>query len=174
MRELADAERIDRLMRALGERAEPGTRIFLVGGATAVMLGWRQTTIDVDLVMAPESESVLRAVPEIKEALQVNVELASPLDFIPVPDGWEERGRFISDQGGAAFYHFDLIAQALAKAERAHTQDVEDVEAMLAAGLVEPDAVRDYFARIEPELWRFPAIDPAAFQRSVEELFGAS
>jgi hypothetical protein len=42
---------------------------------------------------------------------------------------------------------------------------------MLDAGLIEPDAVRDYFARIEPELWRFPAIDPAAFRRSVEELF---
>lgn len=43
---------------------------------------------------------------------------------------------------------------------------------MPAAGAVEPEAVRDYFARIEPELWRFPAIDPRAFQPSVEERSG--
>lgn len=32
---------------------------------------------------------------------------------------------------------------------------------------------RAYFARIEPELYRFPAIDPAAFRRAVEGAFGA-
>jgi hypothetical protein len=66
-------------------------RIYLVGGATAVLLGWRETTIDIDLKLVPEVNEILKALPEIKEALEINVELASPDDFIPAVPGWEER-----------------------------------------------------------------------------------
>jgi hypothetical protein len=31
--------------------------------------------------------------------------------------------------------------------------------------------VRDQFAQIEPELYRFPAIDPASFREAVDEVF---
>jgi hypothetical protein len=70
-------------MQAFGRAARGDVRVYLVGGATAVLLGWRATTIDVDLVMRPEDDTLLRAIPGLKEELQVNVELASPLDFIP-------------------------------------------------------------------------------------------
>lgn len=171
MRELADSERILKLIDHLGARAPSGSRVYLVGGTTAVLLGWRQSTIDVDLVLIPESDEAFRAIAELKEVLQVNVELASPLDFIPVAAGWEERGLYVTETGGVSFYHFDLEAQALAKAERGHEQDLSDVEAMLAAGLITADAVRRRFEQIEPELFRFPAVDAAVFRRSVEKLF---
>jgi uncharacterized nucleotidyltransferase DUF6036 len=102
-----------------------------VGGATAVLHGWRPTTIDVDLVMRPEDDTLLRAIPDLKEELQINVELASPLDFIPVPPGWEDRGTFICQMGRVRFFHFDLYAQALAKVERGHRQDLADVREMI-------------------------------------------
>ncbi len=53
-----------------------------------MLLGWRTSTIDVDLVVRPEDESLHRAIPAIKERLQINVEFASPLDFIPVRVKW--------------------------------------------------------------------------------------
>ena len=56
MRELADAERIWRFMRALGTEAEASTRVYFTGGATAVRLGWRASTIDVDIKMVPETD----------------------------------------------------------------------------------------------------------------------
>jgi hypothetical protein len=173
VRALADRDRIHRLMQAFGRAALGDVRVYLVGGATAVLLGWRPTTIDVDLVMRPEDDALLRAIPRLKDELQVNVELASPLDFIPVPPGWEDRGRFISQAGRAVFLHFDLYAQALAKVERGHRQDLADVREMLARGLIDRRRALDYFARIEPELYRFPAIDPPSFRRAVEETFGA-
>lgn len=49
MRELATADRIREFMRRLGDRARRDTRVYLTGGATAVLLGWRETTIDYDL-----------------------------------------------------------------------------------------------------------------------------
>jgi hypothetical protein len=172
VRELADTDRIARFMKALGEAAREETHAHLVGGATAVLYGWRATTIDVDLKLVPESDSLLRAIPQIKESLQLNVELASPPDFIPVPDGWEDRGAYVRREGRVSFFHFDIYAQALAKVERGHARDVEDLDAMVEYGLVEPARVRDYFARVEPQLYRFPALDPASFRRAVEERFG--
>jgi hypothetical protein len=41
---------------------------------------------------------------------------------------------------------------------------------MLTQGLVEPPQLRSASAQIEPELYRFPAVDPAAFRSSVEQL----
>ena len=40
---------------------------------------------------------------------------------------------------------------------------------MLGRGLVDPRRLLDYFARIEPELYRYPAIHPPSFRRAVEE-----
>lgn len=172
MRALADADRVRRFMRAVGPVAPTGTRVYFTGGATAVLLGWRATTIDVDITIIPESDELLRSIPQIKESLNINVELASPVDFIPVPPGWEERSRFIAHEGGAAFYHFDLYAQALAKVERGHAQDVEDVRTMLQLGLIGSDQALRYFEAIEPGLYRFPAIDPPSLRRAVEAIFG--
>ena len=173
MRALADRERIQRLMEAFGRVARRDLRIYLVGGATAVLHGWRPTTIDVDLVMRPEDDTLLRAIPDLKEGLQINVELASPLDFIPVPPGWEDRGTFICQTGRVGFFHFDLYAQALAKVERGHRQDLADVREMIARELIDRSRALEYFARIEPELYRFPALDAPSFRRAVEEAFGS-
>ena len=58
----------------------------------------------------------------------MNVELASPDDFIPEVPGWQERSRFIQQEGKLTFFHYDFYAQALAKIERRHTIDEEDNE----------------------------------------------
>jgi hypothetical protein len=173
MRELADADRINRLMRGLGAEAAEDGAVYLTGGATAVLIGWRASTVDVDILPVPEQESVLRAVPRLKEELRVNVELASPRDFIPVPQGWEDRSVFVSREGRLTFYHFDPYSQVLAKLERRHLQDLDDVRSMTERDLVDPDRALRYFSEIERDLYRFPAIDPVAFRRQVEEFFSA-
>jgi hypothetical protein len=171
VRELVDAERIRRFMRALGTSAEAPGDVYLAGGATAVLVGWRETTIDVDLKLVPEQDALLRALPTIKEELRINVELASPGDFIPLPQGWEARSLSIARQGNLSFHHLDPYAQALSKVERGHARDLEDVEAMVDRGLVEPGRALALFAEIEPQLYRFPAIDPVDFRRRAERAF---
>ncbi len=173
MREIADADRIRRLMRALGAEADMETRVYFTGGATAVLLEWRRSTIDVDLRIVPDSDRVLRALPRLKEDLRVNIELASPADFIPVPPGWEGRSLFIATEGKVTFSHFDLYAQALAKVERSHAQDLDDVRAMIRMGLIDRRHALEYFQQVEPELYRYPAVDPRSFGKTVEEVFGA-
>jgi uncharacterized nucleotidyltransferase DUF6036 len=169
MRGLADAERIRRFMRALGTAASAEARVYFTGGATAVLNGWRESTIDVDIRPVPEHDALLRAIPRLKEELSINIELASPDHFVPVKPGWEDRSPFISREGRVSFHHFDFYAQALSKIERGHTQDVEDVREMLGRGLVQRAELRAYFEEIEPLLYRYPAIDPSSFRRAVIE-----
>jgi hypothetical protein len=174
MRELADAERIRAFMRALGRSADVDGACYLTGGATAVLVGWRASTIDVDIRLVPKTKRLLRGLQRIKDELRINVELASPVDFIPGPSGWEERSVLVARKGRLSFYHFDLYAQALAKLERAHAQDLGDVTAMVERELIEPSRALAYFVETERELYRYPAVDPRAFRRRVEDAFGAA
>jgi hypothetical protein len=160
-------------MRSMGRAADRPGRAYLAGGATAVLEGWRASTIDVDVVFAPDTDALLRAVPALKEELRLNVELVSRAHFIPELPGWEERSAFVGQEGPLAFHHYDFYAQALAKLERGHAQDTEDVGAMIERGLVAPPRLRELFGAIEPSLYRFPAIDPKLFRRSVVALTGA-
>ena len=161
MRRLAEEARIRRLMRLLGRATNADARVYFTGGATAVLEGWRTTTV-------PDRDELLRAIPALKEELELNVELASPSDFIPELPGWEDRSRFIEREGHLSFYHYDFYAQALAKIERGHAQDSADVAAMLDRGLVQPQRLRELFEDIEPLLYRYPAIDPKSFRRALE------
>lgn len=171
MREAVDRARIEQVMQALGAAADVPVRVYLTGGATAVLMGWRASTVDIDFVAVPDGGAMMRAIPALKESLAVNVEIASPAHFVPVPAGWEERSPFIARHGEAEFFHFELVAQALAKLERRHARDRSDIDAMVARGLIDAPAVRACFARMEPDLYRFPAIDPPTFRRAVDAVF---
>jgi hypothetical protein len=172
MRRAADAARIRSLLADLGRVAKADATLYLVGGATAVLYGWRPTTIDVDIHLEPEADELLRAIPVLKDALEINVELASPADFIPELPGWRDRSPFVDRLGHLTVRHFDPYAQALAKLERGHELDLTDVRELLARGLVVPERARELFAAIEHELYRYPAVDPRAFRRRVEAALG--
>jgi hypothetical protein len=168
MRPPVDETRIRALARELA-RVAPGTvRIYLTGGATAVLEGWRSSTIDVDLRFEPEADELLRALPELKEHLGINIELASPPDFIPELPGWRARSPLVFQDGSVHVHHFDPYSQALSKIERGFEQDLTDVQTMITRGLVDPARLRELYDRIEPELYRYPAIEPPAFRRKVD------
>ena len=162
MRWLVDEAALRRFMAALGPAAEHDLRLYFTGGTSAVLLGWRASTVAVDLKLKPDSDRVLRALPRLKDVFQINVELAAPDHFIPPLPGWQDRSRFIAREGRISYYHYDLTAQALAKIQRGHRQDLDDVRQMLERGLVERGELLRRFEQIEPELYRYPAIDPAA------------
>lgn len=144
--------------------------MYLTGGATAVLEGWRESTVDIDIRFDPESDAGLRRISELKEELSVNVELASPLDFLPELPGWQERSRFRFREGNLEVFDFDPYSQALSKLERGFELDLQDVREMVDAGLVEPKRLLGLFEKIESELYRFPAVDPSGLKSAVEQL----
>jgi hypothetical protein len=163
-----DRERLLEFLAALGRVAREPATVYLTGGATAVLHGWRNATVDVDLKLEPESDTLLRALPRLKEELQLNVELASPDGFVPELAGWRERSPFVAQQGRLTVRHYDLYSQALAKIERGHARDLLDVREMLARGLVDAARLRVLFAEMEPSFYKYPAVDPPTFRRALE------
>jgi hypothetical protein len=159
-------------MRELAANARVPVAVYFTGGATAVLLGWRGTTVDVDVRIDPEQDSVLRAISDLKERLDINLELASPEDFVPVMTDWRSRSPFIERRGRVSFHHFDLHAQALSKVERGHEQDSADVAAMLERGLIEPSSMWRYYDAVAPNLYRYPTLSASSLERAMREAFG--
>ena len=159
MRADATAERIRRLLEALGQRARPGARAYLAGGASAVLYGWRDSTRDVDLTLEGDIDSVLRAIAELKDQLDINVELAGPQDFLPPPPNWRQRSVSIGKFGELSVFHTDFALQALSKLQRGFDQDLQDVREMTARGLTSGEEIRATLAAIEDELYRTPTVD---------------
>lgn len=160
------------MARALAEVAREDVTLYLTGGATAVVEGWRPTTIDVDIRLEPDSDALMRRIVSAKSELDINVELASPPDFIPELPGWRERSPSVLREGRITVRHFDLYSQALSKIERGFAKDLDDVAAMIGAGLVDPPRLGELFEEIEAGLHRYPAIDAGAFRRSVRRALG--
>ncbi len=159
--------KLGRFMEELGNRVRGTGGVYLTGGGTAVWEGWRQMTIDIDIKASPEPTGYFEAIAELKELVDINVELASPDDFIPELAGWRERSLFVGHFGKLDFFHYDLYSQALAKLERGHGRDLTDVGAMLERGLVSRERLWGHFLGIEDRLIRYPAIEPVAFRASV-------
>jgi len=172
MRPRADAQHILIFARELGRLAGLPATMYLTWGATAVLGGWRATSVGIDVRFEPDADELLRLLPSLKERLQVNIELASPPDFIPELPGWRERSPFVAREGLLDVRHFDPYSQALSKLERAFDQDLQDVEDMLQRGLVQPAQLLELYKSIEPDLFRYPAIDPPSFRGRVESALG--
>lgn len=168
MREVTNREKISLFMARLGRNVRQSASVYFTGGSTAVLRGWRESTVDIDVLFVPEIDAIFRSLPKLKEDLSVNIELASPPDFIPALPGWEDRSIFIIREGKIDFYHFDPYSQALAKIERGHSQDISDVAMMFKDDLIQTDVLLDLFVKIKPELYRYPAIDPQTFSAAVE------
>ncbi len=169
MRLESDKLKIESFMAAVGKQVRGKGRIYLTGGATAVLHGWRTMTIDIDIKPDPEPEGLFEAIASLKDELDVNVELASPDQFIPALPGWRERSLFIAVHGLIEFFHYDPYAQALAKLQRGHERDLQDVHCFLRDGLIQMNRLRELFHLIEPQLVRYPAIDPGAFRAAVTQ-----
>ncbi|MGA2928317.1 MAG: DUF6036 family nucleotidyltransferase [Solirubrobacteraceae bacterium] len=166
MRADATAERIQGLLVELGRRAAPGTTVYLAGGASAVLVGWRDSTHDIDVTIDGDADAVLRAIAELKDRLDINVELAGPQDFLPVPD-WRQHSVSIGQYGALAVYHTDFTLQALAKLQRGFDQDLADVRAMIGRGLTSGPRLRALLDRIEPDLYRTPTVDANRLRAAV-------
>jgi len=139
MRGLVNKQRLLTLFAELGRAFPHPARLYLTGSAALVMEGVRES-VDVDYFCQVSSElegkftSVVR---EVKERLQISLELISPADFIPLPEGWEGRCRFLERYDSIDVYLFDPYSIALTKLLRGTNSDLNDVATQLRGGALE-------------------------------------
>ena len=158
------------LMRELA-RSSPrrGThRVYFVGGATAVLQGWRTSTIDADLYAG--KDAIFHDIQNIKERLQLNIEFARPEDFVPALARSDDRHVFIETIGNVSFYHYDPYAQLLSKVVRGFNRDLQDAKSFVDSGLVDPGRFRALVGNIPDAAYsKYPSLSRRAVQDAVED-----
>jgi hypothetical protein len=162
LRSPVDQAAIREFLRQLGERYRRPGRLYLVGGTSLVYEGYRSMTLDIDVAIEVQPEDhgqFVGALRELKDRLSINVEEASPGDFIPLPPGYEDRHEYIGRFGQLDIFHFDFYSMALSKIERGQRQDMADVLALLNHGRIAWPALKA----------SFDAIVPLMGQRSIRE-----
>src|SRR3989442_3571881 len=108
MRRKVTVQTLKEFMQKFASAARSPGKVYFTGGATVLLLGFREQTIDIDLKLDPEPEGAIEAIAVLKNRLNLNVELASPDDFIPAAGDWRERSRFIALVGRVEFFHYDF------------------------------------------------------------------
>ena len=146
----------------------------MTGGATALLEGWRDSIVDIGLKLDPEPEGAFAAIARIKEELDVNVELASPSDFLPELGDWRKQSRFVGRFGPIEVRHYDFRAQALAKVARGLERDIADVRSMLGRSLVTAQSLREALAEMAPRLERFPRVDRRELAARLESILATA
>jgi len=174
VRERLTKERLATLMKELAARAPRGGTfsVYLVGGGTAVYMGWRRSSIDADLYS--EHEKVFRSIQEIKEGLNINVEFARPEDFVPPLRGAADRHVFIETIRPITFYHYDPYAQVLSKVVRGFDRDLSDAKEFVRSEMVEPIKLRSLVASISDSAYaRYPNLSRNGVESAVEAFAGS-
>lgn len=168
MRKELTRTRLLSLMKELARTAprRGPNRVYLVGGGTAVYLGWRGSSIDVDLFS--DRDDVFRDIQRIKERLNVNIDLARPEDFVPPLPGTEDRHVFINKIGSVTFYHYDPYAQLLSKIVRGFQRDLDDARKFVSSGMAVPARLLALVKAIpDPAYARYPSLSRAAVETAV-------
>ena len=165
MREEMTRDHLVSLMKELAKTAprRGSYRVYVVGGGTAVSLGWRQSSIDVDLYS--DKDVVFRHIQEIKERLNINVEFARPEDFVPPLRGTASRHLFIETVGSITFYNYDPYAQVFSKVVRGFQRDVDDAREFVRSGLVDPHKLKALVTAIPDSAYaKYPNLSRGAVE----------
>lgn len=171
MRKPLDISKLNLFLEELGKAAKgPGT-VYLTGGASALLFGWREMTVDVDLKFDPEPTGVFDSISSLKDRLDINIELAAPNDFVPALPGWKERCQWICTWNQVDFHHFDFFTQAFSKIERGHSKDIQDVEAMVARELINYERLNELVGTLSPaEFARYPSVESEELRAKIRTL----
>ena len=155
MRPPIDRLRVHYFLVKLGIEFRHPARLYLVGGTTLVYEGLREQSLDIDIHYEVEDRheaEFASTIRRLKDELQINVEMASPGDFIPLPAGWKERAKHVGRFGLVDVFHFDLYSTSLSKIERGREGDYQDVITLLRSGQIGFDELQQALDNIMPRV----------------------
>ena len=135
-----DNTEIQSILKTIGARVPPASRLILIGGSALSLLGSPRPTVDIDFIgddLHPEPlhQTILR----IAEELDVDVEPV-PLDkFVPLPQGNEGRAIRIGSFGNLEIFIADPYSIALSKLDRGADTDYDDLVFLVQNNHVDMD-----------------------------------
>ena len=156
MRQKVGRPEIERFLTEVGRTRQSG-RFYLVGGAALVHRGIRPgETLDIDVQITIDPANLMAEIAQLKHRLNINIEFASPGDFMPLPDGWEARSEFLKRYGQVDVFYFDWYSIALSKIERASRLDIADVQLLVNQGFVDVDELDNVYQNVRDKIGNSP------------------
>jgi len=152
---------IEKFLNALGKAYRKAGSLYLAGGAALVHMGLRSgSTLDIDVVIeASDEDEMIMAIRRLVEQMQINIEFASPADFIPIPSQWAAHAKFIGRYGKIDAFYFDLYSLALSKISRGSDRDLIDIKLLVQQKLVTLDELDTAYNEILPRMGKRPYIN---------------
>lgn len=167
MRSSVDKTAIESFLTQLGRDFRKPGRLYLVGGAALVHLGIRPGfTEDIDVQVSGTNEGeLIVAIQRLMQRMQINVEFASPGDFIPLPSQWEMHAQYVGRYGAIDVFYFDFYSIALSKMERGNSRDIADVRLLVQKGVITLNELDAAYQQVLAQLGqgRYPRITPERF-----------
>ncbi len=173
MRSSVDKTAIESFLQQLGRTFRKPGRLYLVGGAALVHAGVRPGfTQDIDIQVSGANEGeLIVAIQRLIQQMQINVEFASPADFIPLPSQWEMHAQYIGRYGNVDVFYFDFYSIALSKIERGNSRDMADVKLLVQQGIINLKELDAAYQEVLAQLGqgRYPRITPQRFSERYAE-----
>lgn len=169
-----DSQQLLAFLDRLGKCYHHAGTLYLVGGSSLLLLAAKESTLDIDLTfeIAPVYETdFIRCLRQLSREMAVSIEQASPAEFIPLPQGYQDRRKFIGHFGALEVFHFDLYSIALSKLHRGNEKDFADVLNMLTFNLITFETLAACFQETWPKVETFNLrADPEGFRLRFEWL----
>jgi len=165
------ADDIRTFLKKLGERyTRPGT-LYLLGGGAICLLGNPRPTVDLDYAADfSSSDAQLReAMLTVAKEMALDLEDVTLREFIPLPNGIEQRHRHMGTFGQLEVYVFDPYSIALSKVARGFETDLEDVMFLIHRRLIAFKELETMVLAALPRAQEFD-IDPREFRQNWETL----
>jgi len=174
MRPGVDKTAIESFLQQLGKTFRKPARLYLVGGAVLVHAGVRPGfTEDIDIQVSGANEGeLIVAIQRLIQQMQINVEFASPKDFIPLPRQWETHARYVGRYGEVEVFYFDFYSIALSKIERGNNRDIADVKLLVQQKIINLEELDAAYQEVLAQLGkgRYPRITPERFSERYSAL----
>lgn len=164
MRHFSQSHHIREFMKSLDEMSSdfslPLIRCYFSGGGTAVLMGWRESTIDIDIFLTDDkgqdaSGPYASHIEKLKNKLQINIEFASPLLFIPVSHDWQKEAIYIQKFQRVAYFHFPLVYQLISKILRGYETDLQDAHNIIEHQNISQTKVLERVIRLKDQWPRY-------------------
>ena len=151
---------IEKFLDALGKSFHKPGRLYLAGAAL-VHIGLRSGfTMDIDVAIeASDEDEMVTAIRRLVEKMQINVEFASPGDFIPLPTQWMAQARYVGRYGSIDVFYFDFYSLALSKISRGNERDLIDVQLLFQKKLITLEELDAAYNEVLPRMGKRPYIN---------------
>lgn len=140
-----DRTQLEAFFKAVGDRCEPSSTLFLLGGCALALLDGIRPTLDLDYV-GPEKQvtALQKLMNKIANDMQIEIEAVPIEEFVPLPENAHRRAITVGQFGNLSVCIFDPYTIALSKLDRGLESDLEDIVFLVQQEIIDDTQLEEF------------------------------